>query len=93
MTDDDDTLQLKLLFDPCYVFAGKTDINLCEKRVGTYGCMLSAAVCAFLAILSNLNAFGHHGTRTNKRGWGSYYFVSLFTFVTCKLNVSLAFGI
>eukprot|EP00042_Codosiga_hollandica_P055986 m.796549 g.796549 ORF g.796549 m.796549 type:complete len:246 (-) comp59245_c1_seq1:107-844(-) len=77
---DDRTLQLSLLFDPCHVFADKSDIRYCERRVGTYGCMLSATVISFLVVISSISALSTYRKTTN--GWGTYFYFTLFALVT-----------
>ena len=49
-TDEDRHVARSLYMNPCYLVtsAGQA-LRYCEKRVGTYGCMVSAAFCTAVA--------------------------------------------
>jgi hypothetical protein len=81
--DAESGLADQLRFDPCYLKSNGDNIMYCEFRVGTYGCIVSAAFCALLGLIFACWSLQHD--RIPRLTWGSYYFVALCNFIARML--------
>ena len=85
-TDAEPGLSASLQFDPCYLKPVTTVfIPYCNYRVGTFGCLVSATMCSFLAIIFSVWALRHR--RNPHYTWGNYFFCALTHFVSCLFSL------
>jgi hypothetical protein len=87
LTDSEYGIDVLLGFNPCYLKSNGHNIHYCEFRAGTFGTMVSSAICGFLALMFSLWAIRRF--RDPRYTWGAYYFAALCHFIACMFTSNL----